>query len=84
MMNMMTTDEAASILKCDRDYICFLIRTKQLEGAMCAGRYLTSEAAIQRFFESGGEMKSRAAYERSTAKRKPGRPRKYPAVQPAE
>ena len=78
MMNMMTTDEAANILKCDLDYVCFLIRTGQLEGARVARRYLTSEEAVNRFFDSGGEMKSRAAFERAATKRKPGRPRKYP------
>lgn len=83
-LNYITTDEAAEILKCDRDYICFLIRTKQLEGAKVAGRYLTSGASIRSFFESGGEMKSRPAYERAVTKRRPGRPRKYPASTEAE
>ena len=53
-------------------------RTGQLEGAMVAKRYLTSEEAVKWPFDSGVEMKSRAAFERAAAKRKPGRPRKYP------
>lgn len=38
----------------------------------------TDEETVKRFFDSGGEMKSRAAFERAATKRKPGGPRKYP------
>ena len=78
-MNLMTTDEAATILKCDRDYICFLIRTGQLEGARVARRYLTSEEAVKRFFDSVGEMKSHAAFERAAAKTEARKTQKIPA-----